>query len=331
MEPFERSLVKEADYEIEKYNNYVGTLTPEEYKEDRKNSNNQKIEEFLFREVRKYPLIKDEEIFNSLYKMYKKIKSYLESNKKNSGELRRHMEDIRNALLIPNLRYIIMKARKTHYHQTGSGKHFLELSDLIDEGSIGLITAFDRFNPNLGIPFIAYASILIRQKIGEAIRDKSNLINISAKKQYEIKTMIQLEELLKGGSERKVSDRELSNFMNIPIQEIKEIRNYSNHKILSLDKKIPGYEELSLSEFIGDKRYNFEERGVNHLLIENIFKVLKDREKNILYLKIKGETLESIGQKYNLTKERVRQIEKRALEKAKLHLKVLNRSIKKKG
>ena len=82
MKASERSLVKEADYEIEKYNNYVGTLTPEKYKEDRKNSNNQKIEEFLFREVRKYPLIKDKEIFNSLYKMYKKIKNYLESNKK---------------------------------------------------------------------------------------------------------------------------------------------------------------------------------------------------------------------------------------------------------
>ena len=137
-------------------------------------------------------------------------------------------------------------------------------------------------------------------------------------------------EILKEEINREPTNKELADFIGMPLKKIIEIKNY-NKNITSLDSPISDDKGSdSQLNLIEDERYNFEERveiANLHDFIENIFEgaKMKDEERDILWKRAHGKTLKKIGEDYNLTKERIRQIEKDALGKAQARCKRMDR------
>lgn len=318
------SLIREAELVIKKYHNYINNQThkKEINKETKKTPEKEDIEGLLYKEVEEYPLLRDKDVFDSLYIVYKKIKNYLISEKIDSEKLKNYMYNIRDKLLIPNIRHVRIKAReyKRKYKKFG-----IELDDLVNEGSIGLMKAFEKYDPKRGVFFINYADSWIGQTMQRAIADKSKLIKIPVNKLQKIMKINKLRGILETELEREATDEELSDFINIPIQKINEMEDYYKRRILSLDNIISEDGE-SLSDFMSDEKYEFEKRIDAQFLTEKLLEILKKQEKDILYRYIgEDEGLRSIGEDYNLTRERIRQKKEKALIKVRNHYKKLEK------
>ena len=214
-----------------------------------------------------------------------------------------------------NLRFVVNVAKK--YQNQG-----LPLSDLINEGNIGLMNAIERFDVDKGYHFISYAVWWIRQAILKAICEKSRMIRLPLNRANEL---VQIEKAKKElltdrGENPDVED--IAWAVNMDSSHVTNLINVSRDHI-SLET--PVYEERDssqLGDFIEDEDYaSPEESAISNSLrddINSVLETLSDKEKDIINLRfgLNGHaplSLKEIGDRYNLTKERIRQIEKKAL------------------
>lgn len=222
----------------------------------------------------------------------------------------------RDKLIMHNLKLVIKIA--SDYCNRG-----LSFEDLIEEGNIGLIKAIDKFNPEKGT-LSNYACYWIRQSILKAIYDKSKSIRIPTAKYSKIAHLVDAQLLLEQKYGRVPTNQELCNYLNISENELKQIQ--SNLEIpLSLDEVlIKDDENFTLMSIISDDINLEDDYSEKELL--NIIKrllssdILNYQEKQVITLRFgfidgKIRTLEEIGKKYNLTRERIRQIQNNAINK----------------
>ena len=218
----------------------------------------------------------------------------------------------RQKLIDSNLRFVIKIAKK--YRNNG-----LSFSDLISEGNIGLMLAADKFDPSKGFRFISYAVWWIKQTILKAISEKSKVIRLPVNRINEL-SRIESEREKKG-----CSVEEIATSMNIDTPTLNAMINVSQ-KPLSFDEPIKKGEETVVGELLKDEIHPSPETDVlNQSLKEEVqmmLSTLSNREAEILKYRfgLAGEephSLLEVGMEFNLTKERIRQIEKKSIEKLK--------------
>jgi len=215
-------------------------------------------------------------------------------------------------LIDSNLRFVVKIAKK--YRNNG-----LSFSDLIGEGNIGLMLAADKFDPEKGFRFISYAVWWIKQTILKAISEKSKIIRLPVNRINEL-SRIETEREKKG-----CSVEEIATSMNIDAPTLSAMINVSQ-KPISFDEPIKKGEETVIGELLKDETHPSPETDMlNQSLkdeIQTMLSTLSNREAAILKYRfgLQGEephSLLEVGMEFNLTKERIRQIEKKSIEKLK--------------
>lgn len=226
--------------------------------------------------------------------------------------------EAKNQLVTANLRFVVQIAKK--YQKFG-----ISLLDLINEGNMGLIRAAERFDPDLGFHFISYAVWWIRQAIILAINQKTSIIRLPMNRTIDLKRIEKITQELENelGSEPTLD--QVSDKLDIPVEEIKWLKQISGDYI-SLDAPLATESETSQIANVQDEKYETpEHEAMNKALYESINKILEEltiTERKIIEYRfgINNKpriSLTQAGKKFNLSKERVRQIEKKTLEKLK--------------
>lgn len=226
-------------------------------------------------------------------------------------------EEAKEILINSNLRFVVSVAKK--YQNQG-----LPLMDLIAEGNVGLLNAVEKFDPDMGYHFISYAVWWIRQAILKALSEKTRLIRLPLNKMNDL---LHIEKLIDEFQNKglNIDIDEVSRKLNIPKQTIEDILTISRD-YLSFDYKFTdSADSATLGEILPDSSIDPQENSENLYVKETIDKILDTltpREKNIIILRFglngeKAMSLQEVGNIYNLTKERIRQIEKKALRKLK--------------
>lgn len=223
-----------------------------------------------------------------------------------------------NKLISANLKFVVSVCR--NYQNQG-----LPMTDLINEGNLGLIRAAKRFDETKHFKFISYAVWWIRQAILQALAEQSRILNVPLNRVSAIhrigKSSAQLEQKLG----RSVSSSELGYHLNLEESEVRECLQLSANPI-SLESPLQADEEGKLGDLLKDENAENPEdpvlTGSLKKEVRDVLGTLEDREEEVvrLYFGIgvdTGYTLEEIGQRFNLTRERVRQIKEKALKRLK--------------
>ena len=224
----------------------------------------------------------------------------------------------REKLIRSNLRFVVSVAKKFR----GQG---LPLSDLINEGNIGLITALDKFEPDKGYHFISYAVWWIRQSIMKALSEKSRTVRLPLNRANELMQIQKAQKALmheNGTSEPSVED--IAEYTGLDESLVKDLISIS-HEMVSFDSPLVkgGESDSTIGDFIEDPEKGPEAQIMDSSLkteVDSLLTSLTDKERNIIEMRYgfnnkEPMSLKEIGEQYGLTKERIRQIEKRALEK----------------
>ncbi len=214
-----------------------------------------------------------------------------------------------------NLRFVVSVAKQ--YQNQG-----LSLPDLINEGNVGLIKAAEKFDETRGFKFISYAVWWIRQSILQAIAEQSRLVRLPLNQVGSVNKIARELSRFEQEHERKPSVDEIAERVDLPEDKIADAMK-ANSRHVSMDAPIADGEDSSLIDFLsGDSSNTDRELAIESLKAEvsRILKVLTDKEQKVLraFFGIDGSpemTLDEIGEKYNLTRERVRQIKEKALRR----------------
>lgn len=214
-----------------------------------------------------------------------------------------------------NLRFVVSVAKQ--YQNQG-----LSLPDLINEGNVGLIKAAEKFDETRGFKFISYAVWWIRQSILQAIAEQSRLVRLPLNQVGSVNKITRELNKFEQEHERKPSVDEIAERVDLPEDKIADAMK-ANSRHVSMDAPIADGEDSSMIDFLaGDSSNTDRELAIESLKAEvsRILKVLTDKEQKVLraFFGIDGSpemTLDEIGEKYNLTRERVRQIKEKALRR----------------
>lgn len=212
-----------------------------------------------------------------------------------------------------NLRFVVSVAKQ--YQNQG-----LSLPDLINEGNVGLIKAAEKFDETRGFKFISYAVWWIRQSILQAIAEQSRLVRLPLNQVGSVNKITRELNKFEQEHERKPSVDEIAERVDLPEDKIADAMK-ANSRHVSMDAPIADGEDSSMIDFLaGDSSNTDRELAIESLKAEvsRILKLLTDKEQKVLraFFGIDGSpemTLDEIGEKYNLTRERVRQIKEKAL------------------
>lgn len=221
----------------------------------------------------------------------------------------------RERLVNANLRFVVSIAKQ--YQNRG-----LPLIDLISEGNIGLLTAIDKFEPEKGYHFISYAVWWIRQSILKAIGEKSRMIRLPMNKSAELIQILQAKTNLEKAGNEDASIEEIAAECGMTSEEVVEILQISR-EVSSLDAPVNTEDESSYGDFIESDGPRPEEVVLDASMKAAVYRILDtlpEKERGIISLRYglddrEPMSLKEVGEVYNLTKERIRQIEKKVLNK----------------
>jgi RNA polymerase primary sigma factor len=266
------------------------------------------------REIGRVPLLTAEKEVELAQRMERGKAEQLKPNP--SRRIIEEGEEAQRRLTEANLRLVVSVAKK----YIGRG---MSLLDLIQEGNIGLIRAVEKFDYTKGYKFSTYATWWIRQAITRAIADQARTIRIPVHMVETINRLIRISRRLLQDLGREPTSEEIAEQMEISAEKVREIIKVSQEPV-SLETPIGEEEDSHLGDFIEDHTALAPAEAASHQLlkeqVEDVLDSLTERERKVLQLRFglddgRSRTLEEVGKEFHVTRERIRQIEAKALRK----------------